>query len=139
MRKNILLLFLVLEVTIIGEKFVAGLCVFTAKHRVYVVSNLPSNTAPLKIHCASGNNDLGNHTLYPNQDYRWSFCVNFIPNTLFFCHLWWGSKDKAFEVFRETWTDVPKDQSWWIAKSDGIYFSDQTKPTKLQKKYDWNN
>lgn len=137
--KNFLLLFLLVEISILGDFFVDGICIFTAKHRVHVLSNLPPDSEPLKIHCASGDDDLGIHILYPNQDYTWKFCLNFIPNTLFFCHLWWGSKDRAFEVFREKLNKVPKDQSWWIAKSDGIYFSDTEQPTELKKKYDWNN
>ena len=137
--KNILLFFLLLEITILGKYHVVSGCLFTPKHHVHIVSNLPPNSSPLKVHCASGNDNLGHHTLYPNQDYQWSFCLNLIANTLFFCHLWWESKDTAFEVFHERWNKVHADQSWWIANKDGIYFSNQTQPTILEKRYDWNN
>ncbi|KAI3458905.1 hypothetical protein Pfo_015568 [Paulownia fortunei] len=132
---KILLLFLFVEVNILQE-FVAG-CFLTLKHDVHIKNYLPPNSAPLKLHCASKNDDLGYHTLYTNQEFHWSFCENFFPNTLFFCHLWWGSKDKAFDSFKES-TTKPSSQSYWIAMSDGIYFFDNSY-LPVVKKYDWNN
>lgn len=135
--KNVLLLILLVEVCIVGDYFVNGVCL-TSGHRIHVVSNLPPDTKPLELHCYSGDDDLGFHTLYPNQEYAWHFCLNFFTNTLFICHLWWEAKDKSFEAFHQK-IGYPKDQSWWVARSDGIYFSDENHPTKVFKKYDWNN
>lgn len=130
------LLFLLVE-TLFLLDFVNG-CFLTKKHSVYVVNNLPPNSAPLKIHCASKNDDIGNHVLYANQDFYWDFCENFFPGTLFFCHFWWGSKEKAFEAYNQGKYGSTAHQYWWIAKSDGIYFSNQTQLPSLNKIYDWN-
>lgn len=91
----------------------------------------------VRIHCASKDDDLGYHNLFPGQDFHWSFCAEFLPITLFFCHLWWFPKEKAFEVYKESFTRVRTPQSWWVAKSDGIYFSNQTDPTGLTKRFNW--
>ncbi|KAI3470517.1 hypothetical protein Pfo_027180 [Paulownia fortunei] len=114
-------------------------CFLTHKIEVHVINNLPSNSAPLTLHCASGDNDLGHHTLAVNQDFNWSFCENiYYPNTLFFCHLWWGSKQRAFEVFNSKWVQPDSTQHYWLAKSDGIYFSYSNSPQTFTKRYDWN-
>lgn len=135
--KKFLLLFLYVQACIIRNHFVDGSCFAVADHRVHVVSHLPQDSAPLRIHCASKDDDLGYHNLFPGQDFHWSFCAEFLPITLFFCHLWWFPKEKAFEVYKESFTRVRTPQSWWVAKSDGIYFSNQTHPTGLTKRFNW--
>lgn len=90
----------------------------------------------MKVHCASGNDDLGNRTLTVNKDWTWSFCDNFfVTNTLFFCHLWWGLKNRSFDVYASKWpVDCPGRFCLWVAKSDGIYFRGRY---GLEKQYDW--
>lgn len=104
---------------------------------IHVVNNLPPKSAPLTVHCASGDNDLGTHTLSVNQAFTWGFCESFVSQTLFFCHLWWGSKDIAFNVFTPELSKRCDEHCYWAAKSDGIYFSGSYPPGKLEKKYDW--
>ncbi|KAI3470518.1 hypothetical protein Pfo_027181 [Paulownia fortunei] len=113
-------------------------CFLTWKRQVHVMNNLPSNSPPLKLHCASGDDDLGYHTLRVNQDFNWTFCENFYPNTLFFCHLWWGSKQKTFDAFSSKWIGPDSKHHYWIAKSDGIYFSYSNNPQSFTKKFSWN-
>lgn len=137
--KKFLLLFLLFKVFTNLQEFVGGSSGFTSEHTIHVVSNLPSNSQPLKVHCASGDDELGFHYLLPNQDFHWKFNNNFYPSTLFFCHFWWESKEKAFDVYKEKIIGIHTYQSWWVAKSDGIYFSNQTEPTLLEKRYDWDD
>ncbi|KAI3458957.1 hypothetical protein Pfo_015620 [Paulownia fortunei] len=113
-------------------------CTFTQLVTVYVINNLPPNSAPLVVHCASKDDDLGNHTLTRNQDFQFEFCENFF-STLFYCHLWWEKKHIRFDAFRETWLGAicAKDICYWAAKSDGIYYSNYYPPRGLKKKYDW--
>ncbi|GFP82863.1 hypothetical protein PHJA_000429400, partial [Phtheirospermum japonicum] len=110
------------------------------KTHIYVINNLPPNTAPLDIHCASKDDDLGNHTLTLNQYFNFQFCDNPFA-TMFFCHLWWGNKDKAFEVINAELRKRLKTgnrQLAWIAKGDGIYVSNSFPPADpLEKMYDW--
>ncbi|KAL7109689.1 hypothetical protein ACP275_06G190500 [Erythranthe tilingii] len=135
---KIILVFFIIELNIL-QNFAGG-CFLAPKLEVYIIHYLPPNSEPLKLHCASKDNDLGNHTMYDaNQEFHWRFCENIIPNTLFFCHLWWGSKDIAFDAFRSKLIEDDIDTYYWIAMSDGIYFSyDDKFPNYLMKKYDWN-
>lgn len=136
--KKLLLLFVIVELSILQECLGGKLCFLTQKNHVHIVNNLTSNSQPLKIHCASGDNDLGHHDLYPGQKYEWGFCPNLGPNTLFFCHFWWGSKNKAFEVYNQKKMKKSNRQSWWKAEDDGIYFCNGKTSSVYMKKYDWN-
>ncbi|KAI3467765.1 hypothetical protein Pfo_024428 [Paulownia fortunei] len=112
-------------------------CLFTLKYAVHVVNNLPPNSPSLLLHCASGNDDLGNHTLTANQDFHFDFCINF--KTLFFCHLWWNGKNIAFDVYSYKWPTqrCVDGVCYWAAKSDGIYHSKHYPPKDLTKEYSW--
>ncbi|KAL7175052.1 hypothetical protein ACSBR2_028788 [Camellia fascicularis] len=61
---------------------------------VHVISNVPN---PLRVRCQSKDNDFGMHTLNNGQDFFWRFRPR---HTLFFCHFYWGSKDKMFDVLQ---------------------------------------
>lgn len=112
-------------------------CSVTRKYQVQVINRLPDNVKPLVLHCASGNDELGTHTLYVGQIFQWKFCDNFFSNTLFFCHLWWGPNDRSFNVFVSKHSnDCGSYDCIWIAKYDGIYYQDGASG-ELIKKYDW--
>lgn len=38
---------------------------------VHVMSFLPDDSEPMKIHCRSRQTDLGGHTLNPGEEYKW--------------------------------------------------------------------
>ncbi|KAL3649747.1 hypothetical protein CASFOL_006150 [Castilleja foliolosa] len=107
----------------------AHACSLSVKVNVHVVNNLPSGSK-LKIHCASGDDDLGFHTLSINKEFQWGFCAN--PRTLFFCHLWWGPKQRAFDVFVSSILIYPLHV--WSARADGIY---EAVNGTFVKKFDW--
>ncbi|KAK6136053.1 hypothetical protein DH2020_030219 [Rehmannia glutinosa] len=117
-------------------------CLITEAFDVYVANSLPPNSPSLLVHCASKDDDLGNHTLTNNQEFHFGFCDNSF-NTLFFCTLWWGKKQRGFEVFHEkfpkSWrgASCDVDVCYWAVKSDGIYFSNYNPPRGLTKKYSW--
>lgn len=134
MKKNFIL-FVIVEAFVL-RGFVDG-CFATSKHHVHILSNLPRNSAPFKIRCQSRDTDLGYHTLAPNQKFEWEFCNNFFGNTKYFCHFTWGSNDKTFDVFDEKVFGWSNHDSWWVAKSDGVYFDTHQEPTQLTKKFDW--
>ncbi|KAI3448062.1 hypothetical protein Pfo_004727 [Paulownia fortunei] len=112
-------------------------CFFSRDYTVYVVNQLPSNSPPLLLHCASGDDDLGNHTLTVGQNFNFDFCINF--KTLFFCHLWWNGKTLSFDVYNSFWhtKSCPKGVCDWVVKSDGIYLSKYYPPKELIKEYNW--
>ncbi|KAF3664016.1 hypothetical protein FXO38_10350 [Capsicum annuum] len=104
------------------------------KYTVQVYDGLPNGTPTpkLRVHCYSGDDDIGYHDLSSDQDLTWSFKFNQSPfsGTLFACHFWWGNKDKSFEVFNDydncvMGSFIPKTNFCkWIPKEDGIYLGD---------------
>lgn len=123
---SLIIIFLLLLIYSL-ELSTARKCFFTPKYEVHIINNLPSNTPPLKIHCASGDDDFGDYFPSINEDYNWSFCGNLFGRSLYFCHFWW-EKDKVFDVFNNTNTCVSggqipyfSRQCVWVVKSDGFY------------------
>lgn len=113
-------------------------CIENRVH-IHVVNNLPPNPHKLEAHCASGDDDLGYQKLDRNKDLHWSFCTSILDNTLFFCHLWWNNKDRAFEAYRtKDHSKCENDVCYYAAKSDGIYYSNAYPPVNLTKMYTWN-
>ncbi|KAL0349990.1 UNVERIFIED_CONTAM: S-protein2 [Sesamum radiatum] len=108
---------------------------------VHVVNNLPNNMSTLLIHCASKDDDMGNHTLYVNDDFHWRFHVNFWVSTMFFCRFQWDSKNVAHEVFNKRLGSLCENGEdnicLWSVKEDGFWIDNQIPPTQLKKIYGW--
>ncbi|CAN4090975.1 unnamed protein product [Withania somnifera] len=103
-------------------------CLLSQDHQVHIINKLPSNSPQLKIHCASKDDDLGDHYPTINEDFNWSFCQTVFGKTLFFCHFWWGSKDKVFDVYNDPLYCVKQgkqinylDYCKWEVREDGFY------------------
>ncbi|CAA0841092.1 Plant self-incompatibility protein S1 family [Striga hermonthica] len=114
-------------------------CIVGNPITVYIVSYLPRQSPTLQVHCASKEDDLGNHTLGTYQQFMFDFCTNY-HNTLFYCDMSWGPKQihfTAFEAkpFRSGCQDFT---CYWAAKDDGLYYSDYNPPRGLLKKFDWS-
>ncbi|KAG9148501.1 hypothetical protein Leryth_023614 [Lithospermum erythrorhizon] len=56
--------------------------------KVHVINRLPPNSGTSRVHCASGDDELGYRYLKVNEDFNWSF-----GKTLFFCHFWWKKNE----------------------------------------------
>ncbi|KAG6435380.1 hypothetical protein SASPL_100252 [Salvia splendens] len=112
-------------------------CFLTNEYTVHVVTFLPEDSPPLEFHCASGNDDLGNHKLTSYAtEFTWSFCENIAHNTLFFCTLRWGTKKRSVDVFKSSQSDKCSTGTCvWAAEEDGIYFSNN--PPAYNKEFDW--
>ncbi|KAI3469943.1 hypothetical protein Pfo_026606 [Paulownia fortunei] len=117
----------------------ARTCFATPEYKVHIVNDiLPISKSPLLVHCASGDDDLGNHTLYYEGDFNWSFCEHIFFRTLFFCHVRWGSKTISFDAFNSKHNkDCTSGVCYWEAQTDGIYFSGYYPPEDLKKAYSW--
>ncbi|OIT30532.1 hypothetical protein A4A49_59201, partial [Nicotiana attenuata] len=139
---NIFLLLLIMPLNL----SIARKCIFTTKFQVHVINKLPSDSPQLRIHCASGDNDLGYHCPAINEDFNWSFCEAFFDNTLFFCHFWWGSNEKRFEVFNDPYGCV-FDQKVinflayckWEVRPDGFYLEQYNITDKSYYMYHYLN
>ncbi|GFP88803.1 hypothetical protein PHJA_001024000 [Phtheirospermum japonicum] len=127
--KILFLLFL----TVLNIFQTAHTCFLFRTIRVHVFNSLPSNST-MRVHCASGDDDLGYHTLSVNQQFQWKFCET--PRTLFFCHLWWGKKQCAFDAFVGDLVQVPKSNHYWYARSDAIHLSYDN--ISFEKGYIWH-
>lgn len=113
-------------------------CFISKKWRIYVIDDIPNDGSPsLTLHCASGDDDLGFHTLKPRQVYDWSFCESVLGNTLFFCHVWWNSKQVAFDAFKSKFLSHGSRRYHWSVRKDGIYFSYDNVTSNFVKKFDW--
>ncbi|GER35194.1 plant self-incompatibility protein S1 family [Striga asiatica] len=77
-------------------------CFFYYEARVSFINYLPQNSKPLDLHCASKDDDLGNHTLGYGESWGFKFCVNPFA-TLFYCNLYWGNNFMAFHAFEGRW------------------------------------
>ncbi|KAL9165275.1 hypothetical protein ABFS82_06G160800 [Erythranthe guttata] len=120
-------------------------CFLTTKYEVRITNYLPIwSNIPMKVHCASGDDDLGYHKLYVSNGFKWNFCDNIWGTTLYFCHFWWnsrlGPKEKKFDAFTEKMSSrCTNGVCNWEARQNGIYFSGSGNPTSWQKMYDWDN
>ncbi|XP_075111211.1 S-protein homolog 2-like [Nicotiana tabacum] len=112
---------------------------------VHIMDRINATSPQLIFHCASGDDDLGYHYPKFNQDFMFTFGLHFFVETVFFCHFWWGSEDKAFEVFRDSGAcadhgGLDTSDCFWIVKSDGFYFTNvdpDSNPSSITKIYDW--
>ncbi|XP_073120003.1 S-protein homolog 5-like [Henckelia pumila] len=117
---------------------------FMKGYEVHVVNNLPS-TPGLFIHCASGNDDLGNHTLNLNEEFTWHFHMNFWQTTKYFCRFRWENRDVAHDVFNyklSSSCEYDHHQAegnicYWSVTLDGFYLGNQIPPQNVMKIYDW--
>ncbi|KAM3249500.1 hypothetical protein T459_14254 [Capsicum annuum] len=143
MTLSMIKIFLILLLlTILLDLPTSKSCFLTRKYHVHVINKLPSNSSNLKIHCAAGDDERGNHYLAANQEFDWSFCQGFAWTTLYFCHFWWNSKDKVFDVYNDPVHCVndgklPKltTQCAWVVKADGFYLGTYIGPGKVEDMY----
>lgn len=115
-------------------------CHWTKGYEIVIVNNVFEKPLELTFHCASGNDELGNHTIPPLTHWNWSFCESILKNTVFFCRFWWGSKQQSFEVFNHKLgkQECGSGTCRWTSRSDGFYLSDGTSTsTPGVKMYDW--
>ncbi|OIT20645.1 hypothetical protein A4A49_37546 [Nicotiana attenuata] len=120
-------------------------CLF---YEVHIFNNLPRNSPQLQLHCASGDDDFGHQYPGVRKDYSWSFCENWFPKTLYFCHFWWGFKEQAFEVFNNSNNCIDGGDKYvpdettkcvWQIQKDGIYlgYVNSTGQLHLTKYAEW--
>ncbi|CAK7339001.1 unnamed protein product [Dovyalis caffra] len=109
-------LIIILGLAIMSNSFViAG-----PKYHVHVINGLSSSNV-LKVHCQSKDDDLGEHALAASAETSWTFRMNILGTTLFWCGMNWASGHGSFKVF---WRDddilgrCNYKECFWIAKDD---------------------
>ncbi|KAK9006014.1 hypothetical protein V6N11_035068 [Hibiscus sabdariffa] len=133
---SLMVLFLwisLLSQTNFGEALLKG-----RKYHVHVANGF-SNNNQLTIHCASKDDDLGEHVLQVSQEWSWSFRENFWGTTQFWCNMNGEGHSKTVDVFVMEWgfLDTCGDKEcFWSVRDDGIYLQRNKDGTWL-KEYDW--
>lgn len=110
-------------------------CFFgVGKVQVHIINKLPANSPQLKLHCASKDDDFGDHWLAIDGDFNWAFCDSIIIETLYFCHFWWEANDKAFVVYNNVDYCLKNQMAYnylkyckWEVRQDGFYLEQYNK------------
>ncbi|KAK6265923.1 hypothetical protein QUC31_016760 [Theobroma cacao] len=109
------------------------------RYKVHILNGFADNAKPLIIHCHSRDDDLGEHTLWKDQEFRFKFIVHFVKTTHFVCDFNWGSKSldniSVFKNDAETSSCRATGNCFWKAEEDGIYFSNNDQ--NWVKRFDW--
>ncbi|XP_010486657.1 PREDICTED: pumilio homolog 15 [Camelina sativa] len=104
----------------------------------FIIFNNLNHGHWLKIHCKSGDNNLGYHLRRPGRNYSSHFHENAWGTTLYWCHLLKGPNFKD-KVVIEAYNG--KTQSWgkvrWSVRETGIYEADREEKT-AKFRYNWN-
>eukprot|EP00257_Ricinus_communis_P026055 XP_025013469.1 S-protein homolog 74-like [Ricinus communis] len=99
-------------------------CNILNSYHVHVVNELSPGKV-LFVHCKSSDNDLGGHNLGDGQEFSWSFYMNFIKTTLFWCRM--APDDQSFADLSVLDSNSlfykcgHEQECIWIAKDDGVY------------------
>ncbi|GMJ00819.1 hypothetical protein HRI_003751100 [Hibiscus trionum] len=100
---------------------------FRVRFKVHIINGMPDNAMPLEIVCHSIDDDLGHHTLWKDQEFKFEFIARFWRKTHFVCNFNWGPKSvKDVTVFVtrvETKSCKESGNCFWKATPQGIYFS----------------
>ncbi|EXB91214.1 hypothetical protein L484_016284 [Morus notabilis] len=83
----------------------------------------------MALHCQSRDDDLGTVVLENEQEIEWSFSVNFLGSTLFYCDVRWGSLSSwhsfhAYDADRDSGR-CRSECRWMISKEGSLYGYDQ--------------
>ncbi|KAM0013923.1 putative plant self-incompatibility S1 [Helianthus debilis subsp. tardiflorus] len=113
------------------------------------IVHIESDVNNLRFHCKSKDDDLGIVIRNAGEEYDINFCINFARSTLYFCHFYWESNQKVFNVFATKAKHNPdycfggpwdaKVNCYWLVKDDGFYVAkfDNPGPDDWVKRYDW--
>lgn len=114
-------------------------CPASCKVGVHIISGVPNDKpTPLQVRCQSKDDDIGFHTLYQSQELTWRFNPNFITTTLYWCHFYWGAKQRSFAVYDNKISyRCPSIfcEYYWVARPTGFKLSLNKK--NWEKMNDW--
>ncbi|KAF8105915.1 hypothetical protein N665_0151s0008 [Sinapis alba] len=106
-----------------------------AKQLLAFQNSFASSHDTLQVHCKSGDNDLRVHFVkFSDPAYSIRFGDDIIRGTYWNCFIQHGPKYLNFRAYKSG-LSKKCGQFTWIAKEDGIYFSENGKPE--EKTFDW--
>ncbi|KZV34049.1 hypothetical protein F511_02822 [Dorcoceras hygrometricum] len=115
-----------------------GQWTFGMTYHVHIINGFKNNSNPLKVHCRSKDDDLGEHKLGINGEISWHFKVRLDGSTLFYCDAKKGQHSKHFNAFDATVEGSKCDISshcYWLLAEGGFYFS--TDNFTWMKQFEW--
>ncbi|CAI0445942.1 unnamed protein product [Linum tenue] len=123
MRNYFFVAFLVLTLEIYLSK---GFWIDPGYGKTYVVVwNELEGGQELKLHCKSGDDDLGLRVLKPDNGFKWTFRPNFWHTTQFYCTMQWGDgKIHRFDIYIWKRDYERCGHCQWIVKESGPCFFD---------------
>lgn len=86
-----------------------------------VINNSLGEGLNLTVHCKSKDHDLGTQVIADGGNYEWSFKVNFIKTTLYFCGCNWQDGGGVFDMYRADRDFNRCMQCRWVAQKDGMH------------------
>lgn len=63
-----------------------------------LITNKLENGEVLTVHCKFAEDDLGEHVLHKDENYRISLCLNIFYRTLFLCTFTWSEQVYRFDI-----------------------------------------
>ncbi|CAF1879232.1 hypothetical protein Bca4012_047416 [Brassica carinata] len=105
---------------------VLAACVeYTFGKNLFEIVNKFQKRTKLRVHCYSGNDDLGVQYLMNGQEQHWRFNDAFFHATVFRCELMHGyefQNYQKFEAYNSKWeNDGSKKNVTWLAVERGLY------------------
>ncbi|CAH8260789.1 unnamed protein product [Arabidopsis lyrata] len=67
-----------------------------------VIYNDLGGGLPLRYHCKSGDDDLGDRSLAPGGSWSFGFTPDIFGRTLFFCSFSWGNESHKFDIYKQS-------------------------------------
>ena len=107
------------------------------KQYVRIINN--ANNGPLDYHCKSRDEDFGLKTPHPKGKWEFSFNVNYLGTTHFYCYFWYEDFHATFDVYVANKTGEKYcggNYCIWTVKDDGFYLY-QIQKAETVKKHNW--
>ncbi|GAV80336.1 Self-incomp_S1 domain-containing protein, partial [Cephalotus follicularis] len=89
-----------------------------SKAEVRVYSNVTSNVT---IHCKSKDDDLGEHVITRLNFYGWSFKVNLVETTLYFCDISTQNGRGVYDIYKARRDANRCHICLWQVEVDGVH------------------
>ncbi|KAM6595787.1 hypothetical protein CsatA_006311 [Cannabis sativa] len=104
-------------------------CFVEARVKVQVVNRMDDKSSIIDLHCQSKDDDLGSVVLKVGNETEWSFSVNFLGTTLFYCDVKWSNSSSrysfdAYDAVRD-YTRCRTQCRWIISGQGSLYGYDQ--------------
>ncbi|GKV23318.1 hypothetical protein SLE2022_241330 [Rubroshorea leprosula] len=114
---------LILEVILLLSLVLEAAVVAGDRRTVYIANDMQPGEK-LKVHCKSGDKDIGVMEVEYGQVYKFQFNVNIWGTTLYYCYVFWKDKGVSFDAYRHSRDAKKCFVCNWSFSLDGAYWWD---------------